>query len=484
MTIIPIKSQYQGRQNIKAHLCDRREFLKILGASVTWFSLSSRVQGSNTTSMCDLPNVIFVIVDDMGWVDLSCYGGNKQGIKTPNIDRMAEEGVRFTQAYSGAPVCAPSRSSLITGQHVGHTTVRTNTGGIPLRLEDITIPQLLKKRGYETGGFGKWGLGDIQTTGVPEKKGFDVFYGYYHQVHAHSYYPSYLWRNSRKVSLPKNQGSENGEAYSHYLILEETLKFIRENRTRPFFCYCAWTLPHGYFEIPESDPAWQEFKDRPWPKQARVYAAMIRVVDRSMGEILALLKKLNIDDRTIVFFCSDNGGSRFFDNLFNPNGPLRGEKGTLYEGGIRVPMIVRWPGKTSYGSVSDHVCFFPDIMPTLAELAGVNPPKVTDGVSIVPTLLGENIVGHKQRQHDYLYWEYYGSKSKERCWAVRAGYWKGVSSGGEFELYDLQKDIGECHNVAGQNPQIVERIKSYARRAYLSSPPQLEPTPPNGQRFR
>ncbi|MGB6033141.1 MAG: sulfatase-like hydrolase/transferase, partial [Bacteroidota bacterium] len=255
------------------------------------------------------PNIILIMVDDMGYADLECYGSGV--IRTPNIDRMAVEGIRFTDAYSGSCVCAPARSTLMTGRHAGHTSVRGNTGGIPLLDADVTIAEILKKAGYATGGFGKWGLGDIDTPGAPEKQGFDVFFGYYHQIHAHNYYPEYLVRNGQKVRL----SGEKEERYSHYLILKEMLAFIRENRDRPFFCYAPWTPPHGKYQIPDSEPALKSYGDL--EGSARVIAAMISMIDAHVGEVIELLKELEIDDDTIIFFCSDNGAGDRTEGVLN-----------------------------------------------------------------------------------------------------------------------------------------------------------------------
>jgi arylsulfatase A-like enzyme len=282
----------------------RREFLKLAGLAAA-SGLAASCAGMETTEKGkkDRPNIIFIMVDDMGWADLGCYGSKE--IKTPNIDRMAAEGIRFTQAYSGCTVCAPARSVLMTGTHMGHTSVRANTSGVPLLTEDVTVAEVLKRAGYACGGFGKWGLGDVRTPGVPEKQGFDEFYGYYHQIHAHDYWTDYLWHNSKKVHMKGEEGS--GERYTHYLIFEKTLEFIRKNKDRPFFCYAPWTPPHGKYQIPEDEPAWQIYKDKDWPRDAKVVAAMDTMLDRHVGQVLGLLKKLGIDERTIVFFCSDNG---------------------------------------------------------------------------------------------------------------------------------------------------------------------------------
>ncbi|MHC4557925.1 MAG: arylsulfatase [Planctomycetota bacterium] len=448
----------------------RRDFLKAVSFAASAFAMPGCASAQLRTSKGKKPNIIYIMLDELGYFELSCMG-NKY-IKTPNIDRMAAEGMRFTQALAGGPVCAPTRCTLMTGQHTGHATVRKNSQVWPMRAEDITIAEVLKQAGYATGGFGKWGCGDRGTTGTPERHGFDLFYGYYNQTHAHSYFPNYLVRNGEKVPLEGNTGDfYEGKQFSHYLIFDESIKFIRENKNKPFFCYCAWTPPHGRWGIPEDEPAWLQFKDKPWSvspkvsKDAKVYAAMVKMCDRQIGQIFDLLKVLKIDDDTIVFFSGDNGGRRYFNNFFDPNRYFRGQKGDLYEGGLRIPMIVRWPGRIKAGTVSDHLWYFPDVMPTLAELAGVKPPENIDGISIVPTLLGENVAGRKQKKHEFLYWEH-----KEQV-AVRMDNFKTVKPGKNkpFELYDLSKDIGEQNNIADEHPDILEKMKDYAKQSHTKN---------------
>ncbi|MBT3190937.1 MAG: arylsulfatase, partial [Verrucomicrobia bacterium] len=439
-------------------------------------------------------NIIYIMMDEWGYFESSGMG--HPILHTPNIDQLAAEGMRFSQFLAGGNVCAPTRSTLMTGQHTGHTTVRANGGGMALCADDVTVASLLKRAGYATGGFGKWGLGDVGTTGVPEKHGFDTFFGYYHQVHAHTYYPRYLIRNSRKVPLLGNTDDYfTGQTFSHNLIHEEGLKFIRENastastssgqagsaQAKPFFLYLPWTPPHGHWGMPENDPSWQKYKDKKWDAKnqrgkhdAQMYAAMVEMVDRQIGEIMALLKELDIDEKTIVFVCGDNGGQPYFKNQNHPHGFLapnlnprtgerfRGGKGNFYEGGLRIPFMVRWPGHIEPGIVSGHLGYFPDIMPTLAELTKAGPCKTTDGISIVPTLLGPGVTGRKQEQHDYLYWE--DPKSS----AVRMGSWKAIKPGkhGGFELYDLSKDIEELNDVAQQHPDILSKMMAFAKSAH------------------
>jgi len=423
------------------------------------------------------PNIIYFMLDEWGYFESSVMG--HPILDTPNIDKVASEGVRFTQFLAGASVCAPTRSTLITGQHTGHTTVR---GPGCLRADEVTIGSMLKDAGYATGGFGKWGLGDVGTTGVPEKHGFDVFFGYYNQTHAHTFYPRYLIRNSKKEPLAGNTGDFlKGETFSHSLIFKDSLDFIRENKDRPFFAYLPWTPPHGFWTMPDNEPAWEKYKDRKWDAanqkgthDAQMYAAMVEMVDRQIGEIMDLLKKLRIDDDTIVFISGDNGGKTYFKSDKHPHGFLapnlnpetgqrfRGGKGDFYEGGIRVPFIARWPGKIKAGTVSEHLGYFPDVMPTLAEIANARPRKDTDGISILPTLLGTKTTGRKQNNHEYLYWE------NKKSIALRMNDWKAIRPNKNlpFELYDLSKDIEELHDVATQFPDIIKKVTTYAKKAH------------------
>jgi arylsulfatase A-like enzyme len=327
------------------------------------------------------PNIIYLMLDEWGYFESGHMGHSE--LLTPNIDRFAKEGLRFTNAYAGAPVCGPTRCVLLTGLHTGHTSMRVNDGFSPIRKDEPTLASMLSKQGYATGGFGKWGIGGRGTSGVPEKHGFDEFFGYYDQVHAHTFYPQYLIRNSREVPLKDNPGDSfyEGETHAQVRIFKESLRFIRENGIRenndqPFFCYLPWTPPHGLWGIDDDDPSWQLFKDKPWTagqqtdRDARVYAAFLHMVDRQLGEILALLKDLKIDDNTIVFLCGDNGGQDYFKTDERPHGffapnlnPKTGErfragKGSLYEGGLKVPYLVRYPGKIEAGAVSHHVLCF------------------------------------------------------------------------------------------------------------------------------
>ena len=412
-------------------------------------------------------NIIFIMADDLGYGDLGCYG--QKNIKTASIDQLAAEGTRFTQCYAGSTVCAPSRSVLMTGQHTGHTRLRGNAGKVggvgpqrrvPLEPEDVTVAELLNQAGYATGITGKWGLGEPNTTGIPNRQGFDEWFGYLNQKNAHSYYPPYLWHNEQKQILEGNKDGKR-EVYSHDLFTRFSLDFIRRHEDEPFFLYLAYTIPHAKYEIPSTE----SYTDKPWSKDAKVHAAMITRMDRDVGCVMALLKELGIDERTMVFFCSDNGAARRWEGIFDSSGPLRGRKRDMYEGGIRTPMIVRCPGKVPAGKVSDAVWYFADVLPTLAELAGVKPPSGIDGISILPTLFGK-----KQNTDDrFLYWEFFERNFQQ---AVRWRDYKAVrpAPGKPLELYNLAKDLAETHNIADQQPDIVAKIEAYLATARTDSP--------------
>ena len=424
------------------------------------------------------PNIIYFIIDELGYYEMSHMGHPE--FRTPNIDRLAAEGTRFTQFLAGSSVCAPTRCALLTGKHTGHATVRNNGGFDPLLPGEETIGSVLKRVGYATGGFGKWGVGGRGTSGVPEKHGFDVFFGYYDQVHAHTYYPRYLIRNSQEVPLAGNTGDpKKGQTFSQYRIFEEGKQFIRANKDKPFFAYMPWTPPHGVWGFPKDDSSWALYKDKPWTDNEKIYAAMVNLVDREVGEIQALLKELGIAGKTLIVFTGDNGGMDYFKDkehlrgFFGPNvNPktgvqFHGQKGNLYEGGLRVAGIFHWPGLIEAGRVSDYLGYFPDLLPTFAELAGAELPKDTDGLSIVPELLGEKATGRRQEQHKYLYWEI-GNQT-----AVRMGSWKAYRKGGEngvWELYDLSKDISEATDVAAKNPNVLAQMKAFAVEAHQPMP--------------
>ena len=419
-----------------------------------------------------LPNVVYILLDELGYYEPAFMGGKH--MSTPNLDRMAADGIVFKNLFAGSAVCAPTRCCLMTGKHSGHTSVRTNGGGTPLRADEITVASMLKPLGYATGGYGKWGCGGRDSTGVPELHGFDEFLGYYDQVHAHTYYPPYLIRNSDEVPLEGNRGLSEGESYSQYLIHEAALNFIRENHEQPFFAYLPYTPPHGLFDIPDDDPAWALYKERPWPEQARRYAAMVTMTDRQIGEVLELLQKLGIEENTLVLFSGDNGGADYFVTPKYPRGvhgankhprtgvEYRGTKRTVYEGGLRIPFIARWPGKITPGRVSEHLGYFPDILPTRAEISGATPPADIDGISILPELIGAQAAGREQQQHEYLYWEYMGGV------AIRKGDWRAVrpQSNQPWELYDLKTDPSEANNFAESNPEVLNELIELAESAH------------------
>ncbi len=427
------------------------------------------------------PNIIWVMADDLGYGDLSCYG--QERFSTPNIDRMAAEGMRFLQHYAGSTVCAPSRSALMTGQHTGHTRVRGNSPRTPLRPEDVTVAEVLRGAGYATACIGKWGIGEPGTTGLPTRQGFDYFFGYLNQTNAQFYYPPFLWRNETRVILKGNDPEAQVGQYSHDLITQEALDFVSRQDEQPFFLYLAYTIPHAELAAPEDsmaafrgnfdpEPAHvdRHYGDQPTPRAA--HAAMVSRMDRDVGRLLDLLRERGIAENTIVFFTSDNGPHKeggHDPEFFDSNGPLRGLKRDLYEGGIRVPMIAWWPGKVAAGTVSDHVSAFWDFLPTCAELAGVENVAGVDGLSMAPTLLGEV---ERQAEHEYLYWEFYEQGGKQ---ALRWGDWKGVrldvrrDREGPIELYDLSEDLGESNDVASQHPRVVKRIEQMMREARTKS---------------
>jgi arylsulfatase A-like enzyme len=418
------------------------------------------------------PNIVYLMADELGYFEPGFMGGKT--IQTPNIDKLAAGGVIFHNMFAGGSVCAPTRCTLMTGKHGGHTSVRLNGGGTPLRAEEETIASILKKRGYATGGFGKWGLGGRDSTGVPEKHGFDDFFGYYDQVHAHTYYPPYLIRNSEEVPQEGNNGGRTGQTYSHYVIHAEAMKFIREHAEQPFFAYLPYTPPHGNFDIPDFDPAWAIYKDQPWPEPARRYAAMVSLVDREVGEIVALLRELGIEQNTLIFFCGDNGGADYFKSEEFPRGvhsanknpqtgaEYRGAKGSGYEGGVRIPFCACWPGRIPPGRWSAFLGYFPDVLPTIAELTGAAAPADIDGISFVPELLGEAAAGRKQAQHEYLYWETAASA------AIRQGQWRAVrpNRNKPWELFDLSSDPGETNDLAAEKSDVLSRLTALAEQSH------------------
>lgn len=465
-------------------------------------------------SAAERPNIIFVMADDLGYGDLGCYG--QRVVETPNLDRMAAEGMRFTDYYAGHTVCRPSRLVLWTGQHVGNTGL---VGNQPFHLTGMepTVAKRLQEVGYATGGVGKWALGDvadpsqIDHVGHPNRNGFDYWFGYLSQSEAHNYYPTFLWQNSEQVFLPGNVIGDWPEGrgrvaskkvtYAHDRITDAAFQFIRDHHAAPFLLHIHWTIPHANNEAGRVHgdgmevPSYDQYADRDWPNPEKGFAAMVSRMDRDMGRLFELLKELGIDQNTILFFTSDNGphneGGHRHD-FFDSNGPLRGFKRSMHEGGIRVPLLVRWPGKIESGSVSDHPSSFWDYLPTACELAGAEPPpptravssdaadrsvverfRTTDGISFLPTLLGN---ADDQPKHEYLYW---ASSEGETSVGVRAGKWKLVQyrprpnravtvpaarSNEDWRLYDLSVDLGEDHDLAAQHPDVVEHLLGLLQR--------------------
>lgn len=462
-------------------------------------SLSRRLFLSSLASQAMLPqprrpNIIWIMADDLGYGDLGCYG--QAIIKTPNLDRMPAEGMRFTQAYAGCTVCAPSRSVLMTGLHMGHTSVRSNPGGVALLDEDKTIAEYLREAGYRTGCFGKWGLGDKGTSGAPWKQGFDEFVGYLNQVHAHWFYHEFIYDNDNRLPLTGNNSSGDRKTYSHDVIANKALEFITRNKDNSFFCYMPFTLPHLELLAPADSvqPYRGKVEEEPYvdprkhyadqPEARATYAGMVSRLDRDVGRVLTLLKELGLDRNTIVFFASDNGSAvpLWGKDYFRSTAGLRGHKQNLYEGGIRVPMIARWPGRIAKGVVSDYPWAFWDVLPTLCEIGGARKPVGIDGHSVLPSLLGR-----KQKVAESFYWEQPRFKDGEPVeeipmQAARIGDWKVIrpKPNGKLELYDLGKDPFEKVDLADSNPQRIARFEDFLRKSRTK--PRTQPDPP--QDFR
>ncbi len=436
------------------------------------------------------PNIIFIMADDLGIGDLGCYG--QEIIQTPNIDRLALSGMRFTQHYAGNTVCAPSRCALMTGYHMGHAEVRGNrqaepSGQWPISLGTETVAGLLKSAGYRTAMIGKWGLGIENSTGDPLKHGFDSYYGYLDQVLAHNYYPEYLLRNGEREYLDnevhyldtsfwhKGLGSyaTHKSEYSHDLFLEEALWYLDENHEGPFFLYLPFTVPHDNGEAPEGErmevPGLGMYAEKDWPGDTRRYAAKITRMDRGVGMIMEKLDELGIEGNTIVFFTSDNGPmpGEEFTEFFNSNGIYRGGKRDVYEGGIRVPLIVAWKGTIKPERISGHLSAFWDFLPTVCDLAGIDTPAGLDGISYLPEL-----VGNDQSSHEYLYWEFSELGGKQ---AIRQGKWKLVKNdcfrqdGGEQELFDLDHDPGEMKDLSEEYPELVKELSEQMKSVRTES---------------
>lgn len=471
-----------------ARALNRRDFLKsvsavaatgLAGCSRSEHRVSEETPDGVTTNK---PNIIFILADDLGYGDLGCYG--QKLIETPSIDRMAAEGMRFTDHYAGSTVCAPSRCCLMTGLHTGHAYVRGNReiqpmGQLPLPAETETLPRMLQRAGYKTALIGKWGLGGPGSTGTPNNQGFDHFFGYLCQRHAHNYYPEFLFRNADRVPLknkvPNARQDGSGVAtekveYSYDLMEAEALQFVTNHKDGPFFLYFAVTLPHANNEAGKNGmeiPDYGIYAQKDWPQSEKGRAAMISRLDRGVGRILKRVRNLGIDGNTIVFFASDNGPHReggSDPNFFASAGPLRGAKRDLYEGGVRVPLIVHWPGRIEAGSVTGHISAFWDLLPTCADLAGGEAPENADGLSLVPALLS---TPRRQKQHEYLYWEFHERGSAQ---AVRFGRWKAILlPGGPLELYDLEADLGETTDLAADRPEEVTKAREYLAQARTDS---------------
>lgn len=454
----------------------RRRFLQTsalaLGAST--LGQTGRAQDASSRR----PNIIFILADDLGYGDLGSYG--QKTIATPNLDRMAVEGIRFTQCYAGSTVCAPSRCALMTGMHMGHAWVRGNLR-VPLRPEDRTVAEALKDSGYRTALIGKWGLGEPDTTGIPNRKGFDYFFGYLNQAHAHNYYPEYLWRNEARVTLEGNVEGEEGVSskraqYAHDLFTREALDYLdKQTVEQPFFLYLAYTVPHANNERGKAEgdgmevPDYGEYAGKDWPAPQKGFAAMVSRLDRDVGAVLRKLKEKGLDEQTIVFFSSDNGPHKEGGNnpdFFDSNGPLRGIKRDLYEGGIRVPMIVRGPSRIPAGVVSEIPWAFWDFLPTAVDLAGESAPTGIDGISMVPAIFGGP---HRQEPHPPFYWEFYEGGFKQ---AARKGRWKAVrnSLDGPTELYDLMEDAAEEHDLSAQHEDKVQEFRRLFADSRVDNP--------------
>lgn len=436
------------------------------------------------------PNIVFILADDLGYAELGCYG--QRVMATPYLDRMAQEGLRFTHFYAGATVCAPSRSVLMTGQHHGHTRVRGNAGQVnpaaqALRDGDITVARVLQQAGYRTALVGKWGLGDVgeAATGLPRRQGFDEFFGYLNQHHAHNHYPDFLWRNEERVQLPNKVTAvgEHGGGYATEavqfaddLFADAAIKFVAENKSRPFFLYWSMVIPHANNERTRilkngaEVPDVGIYADKDWPEPDKGHAAMVSRMDGYVGRLLAELRQQGLAENTLVIFTSDNGPhneSNHSLSRFQPSGPFTGIKRSLTDGGIRVPFIAWWPGKVMAGTQSDHVGYFGDWMATAAELAGVKPPTDRDSISFAPTLLGKPAM---QAQHDFLYWEFHEGGFKQA--ALYQGRWKGIRTGSPdapIQLFDQTTDPGEKTNVADLHPDITKTISEYLAKARTDS---------------
>ncbi len=482
--------------------------LRPLAARLLSFLAAIAVADSQASAMDKAnprgPNIVLIVADDLGYGELGCYGQAK--IKTPCLDRMAREGLRFTQFYAGATVCAPSRSVLMTGQHHGRTRVRGNAGldnptAQALRPEDRTVAAVLREAGYATALIGKWGLGDVgeAASGLPRRQGFDFFFGYLNQHHAHNHFPDFLWRNETKVSLPNEivavgttgaGYATKAVAFADDLFADEAIRFVGEHRDRPFFLFWSMVIPHANNERTKAlgdgahVPDYGPYAGEDWSPPTKGHAAMITRLDSYVGRLLDHLQRLGLAEKTLVLFSSDNGPhkeSGHDPQLFRPSGPLRGYKRDLYEGGIRVPLIAWRPGFVPQGRITAHVAYFGDFMATAAELAGAAVPPNTDSISFVPALQGRD---DQQKKHEFLYWEFHERGFSQA--ALYQGRWKGVRlqrPDAPLELYDLHTDLGETHNVATEHPDIVAQIDRYLKSARTdSSDWPVQPPPPAKKR--
>jgi arylsulfatase A-like enzyme len=430
------------------------------------------------------PNIVFILADDLGYGDLGCYGQEK--IRTPNLDRLAKNGMLFTHCYAGSTVCAPSRCALMTGLHTGHCRVRGNGGGgsprsnVPLKPEDVCVAEILKKQGYATALVGKWGLGEEGSTGVPTKKGFDFFFGYLNQLHAHNYYPPYLIRNEKREPIPENVQKKGVEGvaekpvvYAPDRLLDEAIKFIDANKAGPFFLYIATIVPHANNEKTAFDkngneePSDSPYSAETWPQPEKNKAAMITRLDTDVGKLLKKLDDLDLAKNTIVIFSSDNGPHKEGGNdpaFFKSSGPFSGFKRSLTDGGIRMPMIVRWPGVVKPNTTNHLIWAFWDFLPTVAEIVGAMPPENLDGISVLPTMTGKG----KQQQHNHLYWEFHEGGFKQ---AVRWDNWKAIRLGPDqpVRLYDMILDVAESTDVAGKNADVVAKMTELMKTSRTDS---------------
>lgn len=454
----------------------------LLVAGATLLMGSACASSKKDKSESKKPNIIYILADDLGYGDLGCYG--QKTIETPNLDIMASEGVKFTNHYTGCTVCAPSRCALLTGKHTGHSFIRGNwevkpEGQLAMPSDTRTVAHSIKNAGYTTACVGKWGLGYPGSESDPLKMGFDYFFGYNCQMKAHHYFPEYLWENDKKVFYPENKNGQQ-QMYSHDETTRKAVDFIKANKEKPFFLYLAYAIPHAEMVIPEKylEKYKGKFPEKPYPgahygKQdypRAAYAAMVSHMDGDVGKLNALLKELELDENTIIMFTSDNGPHVEGGNdpyYFNSSGGLRGTKRSLYEGGIRTPFILKWPGIVEPGSVSNHVSAFWDIFPTFCDVAGVETPDGVDGISFLPELKGE-----EQTKHDFLYWEFHGYSGDKQ--AIRKGRWKAVrlkisKENTPIELYDLKSDPCEKTNIADQYPDIIAEMKDLFDQEHIKS---------------